>query len=1181
MKSKRILLLIIFSIFALSLVACTGETGPVGEQGEPGIQGPVGPAGEDGEDGLQTEFRVSADYIQWRYVGEAAWKNLVPLAELVGPAGADIELQVAGGYLQMRYEGSTAWTNLLALSALQGEQGVGILTAELNELGELVLTMTNGAVVNVGEIVGADGENGQEVEMQVNPETGYLQWRIGDSAWANLVQVQEAQKLSLTFDEQYEILAYVTGSSTKFLTTEGIWELDPEVVLYDGEGKYLNNTAQLITAEQQLLVTELITDIVIEDGKIVSLRLVNDANALLTGSANLEVVYGATVDSLVAKLKFPAGSTYKIQGYANTKWNDLAGTTTFTAAYSSYKLIVTSEAGVAAAEQAISILGNESFTTLTANALFSVATGGALTVSPSLNAASLASVLKSETSAGLPTGVKYVAEVEIFNSEFQPKSTATLAEGDKVVVTAVDGTEVVYFIDYIADSVSLKVGSTTVAISNNAGSYAVPFGTNVQDFLASLSSADGRAQTYTLKYNNVVYNPATNPATFLGTTVTPAQSAWSLEVKSANGLVANISLTVAASKDATVSVKTGSEYLVQLGSGTMTIHSELTLDRLTSALQKVDGTPLGTLTVARPGGSTVQSNGQLFTGDVVNVPAESGVAGDAKQFLVFVNQPSGDTSLSLQVPYAAEGGTGKQNYVTSVAGTINVPFSTDFAGNTKVSLALIRSALTGSSTPTVETLRYQAISFEQSIDSGANWTSVATGSESSAQPNNASNPVVIYRAVVTAQNNAKSYYSIVLNGKVTDTSINVLPYNAAATTGTQNVIVQSFAGNPGTMLVAPEITAPGDVVTIQEVLASITKGNFFQTVVLEYKLKTVAEWPTNPTTITSGSFNFTTTDYRIKVQAQEATSFAYYTVNLASASSLTTYGLQANQTIVTSQAGASQIYVSSVGATVNTNTVQAAFTLGQLKAVLTSLNYVEFSFELVADGTAANESLPIRVTDGAPLYQLVVKAQNDAELLVPIYIDGFKTSTTLTEAADQEVFTVNGSEVVVSSGTTAAQLLAAIDQVSNTQTVTIHTNTTALITGSTQVFTYYLVQVKAQDASVAPAFYTIKVLSSDAQVSDVAAFDADGTASGADIEVALDANDVDKTLTITVTGTKKATFEVLASLVSSKLAEAGQTLAFTTSEGTAKTSTQLFTGDRLVVTAEDGTVNTYYIIVTR
>lgn len=88
-----------------------GPQGPAGEAGLPGAPGEDGEAGADGTDGQdgvdgadgdpgargmrglpgidgrEVEFTVSATHIQWRFVGESGWTNLIALSDLQGQAG--------------------------------------------------------------------------------------------------------------------------------------------------------------------------------------------------------------------------------------------------------------------------------------------------------------------------------------------------------------------------------------------------------------------------------------------------------------------------------------------------------------------------------------------------------------------------------------------------------------------------------------------------------------------------------------------------------------------------------------------------------------------------------------------------------------------------------------------------------------------------------------------------------------------------------------------------------------------------------------------------------------------------------------------------------------------------------------------------------------------------------------
>lgn len=96
--------------------------------GAAGLTSTIGDAvdirGTDGEDGREVQFQTSSTHIQWRYVGEATWTNLVALSTLKGEDGREIQLQASGTWLQWRYVTDLDWTNLFDLSTLGGGSGV-------------------------------------------------------------------------------------------------------------------------------------------------------------------------------------------------------------------------------------------------------------------------------------------------------------------------------------------------------------------------------------------------------------------------------------------------------------------------------------------------------------------------------------------------------------------------------------------------------------------------------------------------------------------------------------------------------------------------------------------------------------------------------------------------------------------------------------------------------------------------------------------------------------------------------------------------------------------------------------------------------------------------------------------------------------------------------------------------
>ncbi|QWB99902.1 InlB B-repeat-containing protein [Mycoplasmatota bacterium] len=134
------------------------------------LVGPAGTDGEDGIDGREVLFQVSSDYIQWQYVGDTEWTNLIELESLVGPAGTDGEdgidgrevlFQVSSDYIQWQYVGETEWINLIELASLVGPAGTD----------------------------GEDGIDGREVLFQVSSD--YIQWQyVGDTEWTNLIELE-------------------------------------------------------------------------------------------------------------------------------------------------------------------------------------------------------------------------------------------------------------------------------------------------------------------------------------------------------------------------------------------------------------------------------------------------------------------------------------------------------------------------------------------------------------------------------------------------------------------------------------------------------------------------------------------------------------------------------------------------------------------------------------------------------------------------------------------------------------------------------------------------------------------------------------------------------------------------------------------------------------------------------
>ena len=71
--------------------------------------------GNDGADGREIEINRNSNtgMIEWRYVGEETWKELMPINDLKGDDGRDIEFQIEDGHLKWRYCTETIpWTRI-------------------------------------------------------------------------------------------------------------------------------------------------------------------------------------------------------------------------------------------------------------------------------------------------------------------------------------------------------------------------------------------------------------------------------------------------------------------------------------------------------------------------------------------------------------------------------------------------------------------------------------------------------------------------------------------------------------------------------------------------------------------------------------------------------------------------------------------------------------------------------------------------------------------------------------------------------------------------------------------------------------------------------------------------------------------------------------------------------------
>lgn len=126
--------------------------------------------GEDGEDGKSAVFRISSGYIQWKHEGGEEWYNLIALDALQGRDGED---------------GSN------------GIDGVGVATLSINYKDELIVRLTDDTVINLGQVVGDDGQDGGVPHIGDNGN-----WWVGETdtgVYAGESQEQDAFTDGLSF----------------------------------------------------------------------------------------------------------------------------------------------------------------------------------------------------------------------------------------------------------------------------------------------------------------------------------------------------------------------------------------------------------------------------------------------------------------------------------------------------------------------------------------------------------------------------------------------------------------------------------------------------------------------------------------------------------------------------------------------------------------------------------------------------------------------------------------------------------------------------------------------------------------------------------------------------------------------------------------------------------------------
>lgn len=156
--------------------------------------------GPSGTSGKEVELRNNGTYIQWKYDTDISWTNLILIADITGAPGytpqkgvdyfdgtngREIEIRNSGTNIEWKYVDDILWTNIVSLAAITGANGAELeLQVSLTHIQwRLVGSITWLDLIALSELIGTDG---REIELQKTAT--YIQWRyVGEVVWTNLV----------------------------------------------------------------------------------------------------------------------------------------------------------------------------------------------------------------------------------------------------------------------------------------------------------------------------------------------------------------------------------------------------------------------------------------------------------------------------------------------------------------------------------------------------------------------------------------------------------------------------------------------------------------------------------------------------------------------------------------------------------------------------------------------------------------------------------------------------------------------------------------------------------------------------------------------------------------------------------------------------------------------------------
>ena len=125
-----------------------GSKGDKGDQGEQGLKGDKGDKGDKGTDGINGTNGVDGK-------DGVDGTNGINGADGVGIENVTV---ASDGVLTVTLTNGT----VLNLGNIKGADGIGITKSEINAIGELVLTYSDGTTANLGKVKGEDGQDGAD-----------------------------------------------------------------------------------------------------------------------------------------------------------------------------------------------------------------------------------------------------------------------------------------------------------------------------------------------------------------------------------------------------------------------------------------------------------------------------------------------------------------------------------------------------------------------------------------------------------------------------------------------------------------------------------------------------------------------------------------------------------------------------------------------------------------------------------------------------------------------------------------------------------------------------------------------------------------------------------------------------------------------------------------------------------